>query len=202
MFHHIEGSLAYKDRGCAVIDCGGVGYRMTVSSPCAAALPREGERVKLYTHMVVRDDAVELLGFSDMAERSAFQMLISVSGVGPKVAMSVLSALGADRFALAVVSNNHKDIALARGVSVKTAQKIILELKDKLNAGDFAEEDGVIGVGSVPASGGVRGDALDSLVVLGFPRSAANRALDGVDLTLPITQVIKEALKVLGKAAP
>ena len=132
MFYYISGTLAHKSMGFAVIDAGGVGYRMTVSQNTYDKLPLAGNPAKLYNYLAVREDGIELFGFYDETELSSFQMLITVSGVGPKAAMSILSLLTPEKFALAVCTEDTKAISKASGIGPKTAARIVLELKDKL----------------------------------------------------------------------
>ena len=199
MYYHIEGILTHKDGSLAVIDCGGVGYKLNITYTTYTRLPEVGKKFKLYTHLVVKDDALELLGFYDLAEKNSFVMLTSVSGIGVKSAVSVLSTLTPERFAFAVASGDHKEIALAHGVSAKTAQKIILELKDKINKESAALEKSGGGEVYTPESSGgnMRGDAINALVVLGYSRVEASEALKTVDLTKPLEEIIKLALKNL-----
>jgi len=202
MYYHIEGILVHKEGNLAVIDCGGVGYKLNISYTTYTRLPETGQKFKLFTHLVVKDDALDLLGFYDLSEKNAFVMLTSVSGIGPKSAMSVLSSLTPERFAFAVASGDYKELSLAQGVSAKTAQKIILELKDKINKESAAlEKSGGaayiaenIGVG-----GNSRSDAVNALVVLGYSRLDANEALKNVDLSKPLEEIIKFALRNLMK---
>ena len=136
MFYYINGKLTHLAPGFAVLDVGGVGYRLTVSGTTYNAMPPRSASnppsVRLYTHLAVREDDIELFGFATEAELSSFRMLISVSGVGPKAAMSVLSFLTPEKFALAVCTDDRKTIAKANGIGPKTAARIILELKDKM----------------------------------------------------------------------
>ena len=214
MFYFISGKLALaeceQDRGFAVIDAGGVGYKLTVSGTTYDRLPphlsvSEPPFVKLYTYMAVREDGVELYGFSTTEELSAFKMLISVSGVGPKVALSVLSLLTPEKFALAVCSDDKKTISKASGVGAKTAARIVLELKDKLLKTSFADDD-VISA-STPSSGASSpvpearkkiSEALDALTVLGYNRAQINTVLASIDTnSLSLEEIIKAALKKL-----
>lgn len=134
MFYYVNGELAYRDINTCVIDCGGVGYKLTVSQTTSESLvSKEGQKVKLFTYLAVREDGVELFGFGSKEERSCFNQLISVSGVGPKAAMSILSVMTPDRFSLAVCTEDTKSISKAPGVGAKTAARIVLELKDKIS---------------------------------------------------------------------
>ena len=134
MFYYLQGKLAYTDLTTAVIDVGGVGYELTVSGTTYSALPRTSSEptVKLYTYMAVREDEVELFGFYTEEELSAFKLLITVSGVGPKAAMAILTLLTPEKFALAVCSEDTKTLAKANGIGAKTAARVVLELKDKM----------------------------------------------------------------------
>ena len=201
MYYHIEGQLVHTDATVAVIDCGGVGYKLTVSGTTISRIPKLGEKLKLFTHLVVREDIMDLIGFYSVEEKNAFLMLISVSGIGTKVALSVLSSLTPERFACAVAAGDYKELSIAHGVSTKTAQKIILELRDKIGKSDISALSG----GS-PAKGartaanagsGVIPDAMNALLVLGYSRAEAGSALAETEPGLPLEEVIKTALKKL-----
>lgn len=196
MYDYFKGNLAFLRTDAAVVECGGVGYRLAVSASTHAKLsPLLGREATLFAYLAVREDAMELYGFSDETERALFIHLLSVSGVGPKAALSVLSTLPADRLAVCVAAGDAKAIASAPGVGLKTAQKIILELKDKLTK-EFASgeplPDGVPSDGADDAS-----DAVNALVVLGYSRAQALGALKGLDSALPLEIRIREALKKL-----
>lgn len=196
MYDYFKGTLAFLRTDAAVVECGGVGYRLAVSASTHAKLsPLLGREATLFAYLAVREDAMELYGFSDETERALFIHLLSVSGVGPKAALSVLSTLPADRLAVCVAAGDAKAIASAPGVGLKTAQKIILELTDKL-AKEFASgeplPDGVPSDGADDAS-----DAVNALVVLGYSRAQALGALKGLDSALPLEIRIREALKKL-----
>ena len=208
MFYHIAGEYVHIDENFAVIDCGGVGYRLTVSRNTMAALgtPGEGRRVKLYTYLQVREDDLELFGFADEAELSAFRLLISVSGVGPKAAMAILSLLNPDQLAIAVASEDVKAISRANGVGAKTAARVVLELRDKFGAipvvGKAGSAKAALGLGgaAAPAAGGKMGEALDALSVLGYSRSEAAEAMRHIDTAaLSVEQIITAALKFFAK---
>ena len=205
MFYYIKGTLAVLDPLFAVIDAGGVGYKLTISSTTYNSLPNlhssKEPEVKLFTHMAVREDGVELFGFYTHAELSTFKMLTGVSGVGPKAAMAILSVFTPEKFALAVCSDDTKAIAKANGVGAKTAARIILELQDKLMKETPAE---VLAGGSVqtPVKGGAAqkgalSEAQEALTVLGYTRSEATSALQGIDPTIGLEEIIKQALKKL-----
>ncbi|MCD8311667.1 MAG: Holliday junction branch migration protein RuvA [Firmicutes bacterium] len=183
MFYYISGRLAVVGDGFAVIDCGGVGYRLTVSSTTLAELPSisasEGNSLpaaKLYTYLSVKEDAVELFGFYTMRELETYKLLISISGVGPKAAMSILSLMSPDALSDAVASQNVKLISKAPGVGTKTAQRIVLELTGKLAA--VAGDSGK-GAAESAATEAIK-EAEDALVVLGYSRAEAASAVHGV----------------------
>ena len=205
MFYYIKGTLAMLDPTFAVVDAGGVGYKMTISAHTHDAMPPHlsvatPPEVKLYTHMAVREDGIELFGFGSHEELSAFKMLITVSGVGPKAAISILSILTPEKLALAVCSEDAKAIAKANGVGAKTAARIILELQDKLMKETPAEvlsgKSTAAAVSPAPGKGRLA-EAQDALTVLGYTRSEASSALAGVDPTLGLEDMIKFALKKL-----
>ncbi|MCL2774821.1 MAG: Holliday junction branch migration protein RuvA [Oscillospiraceae bacterium] len=204
MYYHIDGILAYKEANLAVIDCGGVGYKLSISFTTFTRLPELGKKVKLFTHLVVKEDALDLLGFYDLSEKNAFLMLTSISGIGVKVATSVLSALTPERFAFAVASGDYKELAMAHGVSIKTGQKIILELKDKINKeATESSKSGGLDVQQMPdnspAGSNPRGDAITSLIVLGYSRAEAIDAVKNLDMSKPLEEIIKLALRNLAK---
>ena len=194
MYYYIKGTLARLEPTFAVIDCAGVGYRLAVSASTHASLaPLLGRDALLYTYLAVREDALELYGFVDETEQRVFSSVISVSGVGPKGAMSVLSVMSASRLASFVAAGDAKAIASAPGVGLKTAQKIIIELKDKLSDSLPAAESGVM----PQDGGGTLSEAVNALTVLGFTRPQAMNALKGADMSQPLEIVIREALKKL-----
>ena len=208
MFYYISGKLAHLENGFAVVDAGGIGYKLTISGTTYDAMPtnrsvKEPPEVRLYTHLAVREDDIELFGFSTLAELSTFKLLISVSGIGPKAAMSILTLLTPEKFAVAVCSDDKKTIAKANGIGPKTAARVILELKDKL----MKEADGMYAdsasVSDVPSSSGKRsalGEAVDALLVLGYTRAEANTALKDIPVdTLSLEEIIRAALKKLMK---
>ena len=200
MFYHIRGELVHREATLAVLECGGVGYALTVSLVTADTLSESlGKTVKLYTYLQVREDGVELYGFYSKEELACFKMLISVSGVGPKAAMSILSIFTPERFAFAVSSEDVKGISKAPGVGPKTAARVVLELKDKL-----AKENSVkplLGDKAVAApvqSGDKRklSEAVDALTVLGYQRNEILEILRSIDTSrLTLEEIITAALK-------
>ena len=200
MFHHIRGELVHREPTLAVLECGGVGYALTISLVTSDTLSESlGKTVKLYTYLQVREDGIELYGFYSKEEHACFKMLIGVSGVGPKAAMSILSIFTPERFAFAVTSEDVKGISKAPGVGPKTAARVVLELKDKL-----AKENAVkpiLGEAGAPApvqSGDKRklSEAVDALTVLGYQRSEILEILRSIDTSrLSLEEIITAALK-------
>lgn len=207
MFYYISGKLALATPSFAVIDAGGVGYKLTISENTYNSLPPrhtvDSPIAKLYTHMAVREDGIELFGFASETELSSFKMLLSVSGVGPKAAISILSLLTPERFALAVCTEDRKTISKAVGIGPKTAARIILELKDKLLKETDLNEAANASIESVAApktNSGKLSEAQDALMVLGYSRSEALAALKNIDTqTDDLETIIKKALKQLMK---
>lgn len=200
MYYYISGELALTEPQTAVIDAGGVGYKLTISGTTLGKLAgKVGEKVKLFTHLSVKEDALNLYGFASKEELSAFRLLISVSGVGAKSAVSILSLMTPERFAAAVMTGDAKAISKASGIGAKTAARIILELKDKvskeLNTADALElgaDDGEIFADSLS-------EASNALIVLGYSRSEAAYALKGANPESDLETLIKIALGKLMK---
>ncbi len=204
MFYYLSGKLAYLQPGVAVIDCGGVGYKLSISGTTYDAIPpnrsvSEPPTVKLFTHLAVREDEVELFGFMTQTELATFKLLLSVSGVGPKAALSILTSMTPEKFAIAVCTDDKKTIARANGIGPKTAARVILELKDKL----MKESEGGFPA-SVPASAvkpaprTAMNEAVDALIVLGYTRAEAMNAIKDIDLSnTELQEIIRLALKKL-----
>jgi Holliday junction DNA helicase RuvA len=197
MFYYIKGELVYTDPSTAVVDCGGVGYKMSVSKNTLARLTKRGEKVCLYTHFYIREDAVELLGFYTEAELEAFKLLITVSGIGPKAAIAILSVLTPEKFALAVTMGDSKAISKASGVGAKTAARVILELKEKIAKAFPTEAENA--ENEIPVSDelvfGNTEEAISALMVLGYSHQEAQAALKGVDPLLSLEDMITAALR-------
>ncbi len=205
MFYYINGKLAHLAPSFAVIDAGGVGYKLTISGSTHASMPphlsvSEPPTVKLFTYMSVREDGVEMFGFSTEEELSAFKMLITVSGVGPKAAISILTQMTPQKLAIAICTDDKKAISKANGIGPKTAARIVLELKDKLQKQTLIDtESGEVTelISDVPTSS-KRKDAEDALTVLGYSRSEAANALRAIDTeNLELDDIIRLALKKL-----
>ena len=201
MFYYLSGTVAHVEPYLAVIDCGGVGYACRTTSYTLSAL-QIGAPAQLYTHLNVREDAMELYGFSTENERNCFQMLIAVSGVGPKAALSILSATTPEGLATAIITGNEKALMVAQGIGKKTAQRIILELKDKMareSAATGLDFSGGAAV-SVPAFTNKATEAAQALAVLGYTSAEVAQALKGVDVeTLSLEEIIRQCLKKMVK---
>lgn len=199
MFYHLNGKVAELGQGMAVIDCNGVGYLVNTSLTTQSRL-KVGERSKLYISESVREDAFELFGFATKSEKRSFDLLIGVSGVGPKAALSILSAYTPEALAMAILSGDEKALTVAPGIGKKIAQRVILELKDKLakESGDF--ELPMKSGAPVAVGDGKLSDAAAALAVLGYGPAEINVALKGVDVApLIVEEIIKAALKNMMK---
>ncbi len=203
MFYYLNGQLTLLDTGFCVVECGGVGYKLTVSLITAELLSSQvGTMVKVYAHMSVREDGIELFGFSSAEEKDAFTMLTGVSGVGPKAAMSILSIMTPDNLALAIATDDSKSIARAQNIGKKTAARIILELKDKV-AGEIgrstADASNGISISAPHVNDGNIAEATEALMVLGYDKASVANALKGVDPSLDPGSIIRQALKNLAR---
>ena len=199
MFHHISGKVTEISANLAVLDCHGIGFGISVTTYTAASL-KKGETATLFIREQIREDAFDLFGFANLREKSCFEMLISVSGVGPKAALSILSAATPEALAMAVISGDEKALTIAPGIGKKIAQRILLELKDKMS-----KETGGIVLGTPSVSGGSVGssklsDAASALAVLGYGNSEISQALKDIDLeALPLEDIVRQALKKMIK---
>lgn len=194
MFDYICGELKRKGENYAVVDTNGIGYKITMPGSSLANLGEIESLVTIYTHLYIREDLIELYGFSSPEERSSFELLISVSGVGPKAAISILSAVPFSSLALAIVTNDPKTITKAQGVGPKLAQRIILELKDKIKSRDLNTKD----TDFVPVTS-QDDEAIEALVVLGYSRMEAENALKNAPADAPVEEKIRIALTGLMK---
>ena len=206
MFYYITGKLAHLDPSFAVVEANGVGYKLTISGSTHSAMPpyltaSEPPTVKLFTYLSVREDGIELFGFSNEEELSSFKLLITVSGVGPKAAISILSQLTPQKLAIAICTDDKKAISRANGIGPKTAARIVLELKDKLAKETVLDDNDTVSIDDIaplssPSS--KRKDAEDALSVLGYSRAEAANALRGIDTEhLELDDIIRLALKKL-----
>lgn len=201
MFYYIEGTVAHLEQNLAVIDAAGIGYACRTSQNTLGNL-KEGGRARLFTHLYVREDILELYGFLDLEELNCFKLLIAISGVGPKAALSILSAAPPQQVALSIMTGDDKLLTRAPGIGKKIAQRIVLELRDKM-----AKQQIPTGGKSVAPiqTGGDAGnqtqEAVSALMVLGYSQAEALVAMDGLDLNgMRAEEIIRQCLKRLAKA--
>ncbi|MDQ2087823.1 Holliday junction branch migration protein RuvA [Herbivorax sp. ANBcel31] len=201
MYAYIRGNLEYKHNSYVVIEANGVGYKITTALSTIENLGSVGEEVKVYTHLYVREDIMALYGFSTREELGMFELLITVSGVGPKAATSVLSSVSPSKFGLAVITDDIKTLTKAQGIGKKMAQRIVLELKDKINKEQLEPESiSQKEISNAGRENSRKSEAVSALMVLGYTSSEAEKAVLSVyteDMDLEL--VIKNALKGLGK---
>ena len=199
MFYYLEGNVAVIAHNLAVVDIGGVGYACMTTLNTLSHL-EVGKRVKLYTYCNIKEDAFDIFGFYDTSEKRAFEQLLSVSGVGPKAALSILSSSSPEQLALAIINDDESTLTIAPGIGKKLAQRIMLELKDKVSK----EMPTLKASGYVPAAAGdtsaqpgsKQRDAAAALVVLGYSQGEISAALRGLDVnTLTVEEIIREVLK-------
>jgi Holliday junction DNA helicase RuvA len=201
MFYYLDGTVAEILPGLAVIDCGGVGYGCKTTNNTLAAL-KKGQRGRLYTYLHVGEGIFELYGFAAQNELSSFKLLIGVSGVGPKAALAILSAATPEALAMAIVTEDTKALTAAPGIGKKIAQRIILELKDKMarETGGGLDFTGGKGVPAAPVFASKAAEAAQALAVLGYSSQEIQQALKGVDAeTLPLEEIIRQSLKKMVK---
>ena len=199
MFYYVNGTVAEIEAGLAVIDCSGVGYACATTNYTLSQL-KKGERAKLYTYLNVREDAMEMFGFASQSELRSFKMLIGVSGVGPKAALSILSSTTPQQLSMAVVMGDEKALTAAPGIGKKIAQRIILELKDKLIKEQGGFEAGSGAAAAMPAQNNKVGEAAAALAVLGYGSQEIAAALKGIDMdALPLEEIIRQSLKKMVK---
>ena len=201
MIYSLNGKLIHTEPTFFVIECGGVGYKCLATMNTLRSLPRVGENAMVYTHMMVREDAIELCGFSTTAEVNCFRMLTSISGVGAKVAIAILSVLSPEQVALAVSMGDSKTLTKASGVGNKLAQRIILELKDKIKKLGVSEPLDVSGTDlsdSVVPQGNLS-KAVGALTVLGYSPDEVLPFMKGIDPSLSVEEIIGLTLKAIGK---
>ena len=199
MLYSVRGKLIHTTSSCAVVECGGVGFNCQTTLNTLKTL-KLGSEVTLYTYMNVREDAIELFGFATKTELDTFKTLISVSGVGPKAGLSVLSELSPEQVAMAIATDDVKAITRAQGIGKKIAQRIVLELKDKL-AKSAKTDNGFasISAGAATAATGNIPKAIEALGVLGYTPSDVSLVLATLDGSLPVEQLIAQTLKQMGR---
>ena len=196
MLYYLNGTIAATEENLAVVDCGGVGFACHTTAYTLSKL-KVGQQKLLYTYCNIREDAFDIYGFSSKEEVSCFRMLLGVSGVGPKAALAILSALTPDRLTLAIMTGDEQLLATANGVGKKMAQRVILELKDKIGAPQT--DSGVEGFAAAPvASAGKTTEASAALASLGYSQSEIAAALRGIDVeNLPVEEIVRLALRAM-----
>ena len=197
MIYCLTGKIVKKNMNAVVLSCGGVGYYAQCPASVAGALPGVGKEATIYTVMSVTENDVSLYGFATEEQQACFEMLTAVSGVGPKVGLAILSVMEPDRVALAISAGDHKAFKAASGVGPKLAQRIVLELKDKVAKGfvDGISLEDVAGAASGEPTTQSASQAIAALVSLGYSQSEAALAISKIDATLPVEEIIKLALR-------
>ena len=198
MIASLRGKLIYTDNTSAVIECGGVGFKCFVTKNTLYNLPEKNQEVFLNTYMVVREDAMDLYGFIDREELECFKLITSVSGVGSKIGLALLSEFTANQITLYIASNDPKALTAATGVGIKLAQRIVLELKDKIGSLDSGEAIEIKAVGNATVNSNSK-EAVAALVSLGYTQSEASLAVGRLDQALSTEELIKLALKTLAR---
>lgn len=197
MIYNLRGTLTYCDQNFAVVECGGVGFKCFTTLNTLREIGKVGNEVNLYTHLLVREDAMDLFGFASKEELESFRLLISVSGIGPKAAVAILSEMTPDRLAVCIASGDAKMLTKAQGVGKKTAERVVLELKDKMGAIGSSDVAAAAAAGS--AEGTDSAEAVQALVALGYTQSDAAVVIGRLDPSLSVDEMIRIGLKKLAK---
>ena len=198
MIASLRGKLIYTDATCAVVECGGVGYKCFVTKNTLYNLPQKNEEVFLHTFLAVREDAMDLYGFREIEELDAFKLVTSVNGVGAKVGLALLSEFTASQLTLYIASGDYKALTTASGVGPKLAQRIVLELKDKVGSLQSGDTLVIKAVGNATVNSNTK-EAVSALVSLGYTQSEASLAVGKLDPALSTEDLIKQALKTLAR---
>lgn len=199
MFAYIKGSLEVKTRGYVVIDVNGVGYKIFMSETAIEKIGEIGENVKVHTYLRVREDDMSLYGFNTNEELRMFELLLQVSGIGAKSAITILSNITPSSFAIAVITNDVSKIKSLPGIGPKTAQRIILELKDKIKTEEAISEDKSIDITEQVVDNEKISEATSALQVLGYSKKEIEKAIQKVDSSLSVEEIIKIGLKNLAR---
>ena len=198
MFYSLTGNIIMLDATFVAIECGGVGFKCSASLNTLKKVGRVGDKTTVFTHLAVREDALELFAFADTYELDCFKLLIGISGVGPKAALAVLSEMTPDKLAMAVAAGDAKSVTKAQGVGPKIAQRIVLELKGKLTAVNADTDDGFDAAATADAADNTA-EAVSALQFLGYTKYEAAKAVASFDKNLSVEELIKKALAVLSK---
>lgn len=203
MISYIKGEIVYNDSDSLIVENNGIGYKVIVPAFSAQKLCSQKGQVTVYTYMSVREDGITLFGFSSVEERSLYEKLISVSGIGPKAAVSILGVLTPSQLITAIVSADSAAIARAPGIGKKTAQRVILDLKDKIGNDDIADifdGNGGTAVSETAAAGDDRSEAVEALVALGYSRSEAVKAVSRVyNEGMDVQKILSASLRELSR---
>lgn len=196
MYAYLIGKVMETEEENLVLEVGGIGYNIKVSGSVLSKLPPIGQEVKIYTYTSVREDALQLFGFLTKDDLKMYRLLITVSGIGPKGGMALLGAMSADALRMAVIAQDVKAIAKAPGIGTKTAQRVILELKDKISVEDAFTDREVLPAAAGEVSGQARQEAVEALIALGYPASDAMRAVKSVEQDdMDVEALLKAALR-------
>lgn len=198
MINSLNGTLSYLEPSFCIVECSGVGFRCFITAKTLGSLPQVGKNVKLFTYMSVKEDAIDLYGFSDMDELTCFKLITSVSGVGPKIGIALLSAFSPEEISVFIASNDPKSLTAANGVGLKLAQRIILELKDKVASIPGVNKQDVSAIGNAVINTNTK-EAVSALVSLGYSQSEASLAVGKLSPDMPVETLIKESLKFLAR---
>lgn len=200
MFYSITGRVVHRDTQSVALETGGVAFQCSTTLSTLKTIGEKGSAATLYTYLNVREDALDLFGFATEQELECFKLLISVSGVGPKAALAILSELTPDKLALCLATGDSKSITRAQGVGPKLAQRVVLELKDKLAKGlELPADSPEIQAAGLAAADGNAAEAVSALTMLGYSQSEAAMAVSKLDGDLPVEELIKQALKQLAR---
>lgn len=195
MYEYIKGIFKSIEKEYIVIECGNIGYKILTSGSTISNMPAIDQPIKIYTHQIVREDFIGLYGFLTKEEISMFNLLISINGVGPKAALSLMSIANVSTLKYAIITDDDKLITKAPGIGKKTAQRIILELKDKINLGE-AIEKGVV-IDPITLDNGKLSEAIGALIALGYSDKEAEKAVEKADRSKSVEEIIKQCLKFL-----
>ena len=195
MISSLNGKLIYKDNSFAVVECGGVGFRCSITKNTLSKLPSNGSDVFLHTYLSVREDALDLYGFFGSDELNAFKLITSVNGVGAKIGIAILSEFTPESLSMYIAAGDAKMLTRASGVGIKLEQRIVLELRDKVAVGTASAN--VVGVSDSAAPVGNTGEAVAALVSLGYLQGEAASAVSRLDGSMSVEDMIKAALKTL-----
>ncbi|MGN0532797.1 MAG: Holliday junction branch migration protein RuvA [Eubacterium sp.] len=200
MLYNLRGKLTVSAADFIVVECGGVGFKCFTTLNTVQNIGKSGDEVNVFTYLAVREDAMDLYGFASQAELEAFKLLISVSGIGPKAAVAILSELTPDRLAVCIAAGDTKAITAAQGVGKKTAERVVLELKDKMACIAVSGEAKIAAAGVANLSdGSSAGEAVEALVALGFSQSDAAIVVGKMDKSLTVDEMIRLGLKQLSR---